>query len=80
MPRLTNMQKRVLELEDALSMFLECEGSPDPNEMRVAREHARKVLRNKVIPHWKKAPPIEHYNLEKQFNEDMAPEYIGEDG
>ena len=77
MPRLTNAQKRILELEDALRMSLECAGSPDPQERIAADNYGRRVLRNHIVKGWKKAPPLEHYELEEQYKIDMAPDYIG---
>jgi len=77
MTRLPNWKIRIMELEDALRMFLECKGSPDKNEIIVAENHARKVLRNKVCTGWKKAPPLEHYKLEEEYKKDMGPDYVG---
>ena len=80
MPRMTNIQKRVLELEEALLNLLEVQITPSTpmvDEWDVAVKHARKILRHKVITGWRKAPPIEHYELEEQFKQEMAPEYIG---
>ena len=79
MKRMTNAQKRIIELEDALSMFLECAGSPDPNELNAAMKHARRVLRNKVIKGWHRAPPIDTYQLRDDFRVEMGPTYVADD-
>jgi len=82
MKRLTNMQKRVMELEDALMEILEVQITPSTPmvaEWLAAVSRGRKVVRNKVTPGWKKVDPLEHYKLEEQFKIDMEPEYIGAD-
>jgi len=82
MKRLTNMQKRVMELEDALMEILEVQITPSTpmvDEWQAAVNRCRKVLRNKIIKGWRKADPLEHYKLEEQFKIDMEPEYIGAD-
>ena len=82
MRRLTNAQKRIIELEDALLNLLEVQITPSTpmvDEWDVALSHARKVLRNKVIRGWHKAPPIDRYNLHEEFVVDMGPVYVVED-
>jgi len=80
MRRLTNVQKRIVELEDALMNILEVQITPSTpmvDEWHVAVKHCRGVLRNRVIKGWRKSPAIEHYELEEQFRQEMGPDYAG---
>jgi hypothetical protein len=82
MKRLTNAQKRIIELEDALMNLLEVQITPSTpmvDEWDVALKHARRVMRNKVIKGWHRAPPIDTYELRDDFRVEMGPEYIIDD-
>ena len=83
MKRLTNIQKRVLELEDALLNLLEVQiipSTPNVDEWTHALKHARRVYRNKVVKGWNSLPPIDMYELHEEYDLDMQPpEYVGAD-
>lgn len=82
MARKTNIQKRVIELEEALQHLLEVQITPSTpmhDEWRAAVADARRVIRNKVVKGWKKMDTLEVYQLEEQYRIEMELDYVGAD-